>query len=149
MNSDKQNLSDHRPELAATEAALGGLTPSVSPDFTDELKQAVKREWSDEANADQALPGDSRTQNVSVPLTHYIRIAQFNAAFLGMIGGLLIGVFLGGAGVYFVMDLSRQQTKKSQAIESPKLPTYAEYRKILQDDPALRAMEYERLKENP
>ena len=39
-----------------------------------------------------------------VPLAHYVRITQFNAAAVGLLVGLFVGVLLAGAGCYLFLD---------------------------------------------
>ncbi len=104
MEPENENLSESRPEVSAFEAALGQLRPRREARFADEVKGRLKDEFSDNHPAPEET-----TAAVRIPLTHYIRIAQFNAAVTGLLAGLFLGVLLGGAAVFVVMD--RLQTK--------------------------------------
>ena len=100
MNREDKNLSKNSPEISAIEAALAQLRPRREARFSDELKSQAKME----------LLGESLTTRVNVPLTHYIRIAQFNAAASGLILGLLLGLLIGGFGVFFTLQRADTET---------------------------------------
>ena len=57
-----------------------------------------------DALSDKTPASENVTATVKIPLTHYIRIAQFNAAAGGLLAGLFLGVLLGGSGVFFVLS---------------------------------------------
>lgn len=106
MNREDKNLSKNSPEFSAIEAALAQLRPRREARFSDELKSQAKME----------LLGESLTTRVNVPLTHYIRIAQFNAAASGLIVGLLLGLVVGGFSVFFA--LQRVYTEPSPPMQA-------------------------------
>ena len=108
MNRENENLSESRPEISAVEAALAQLRPRREARFADEVKSRMKDALSDKTPASENV-----TATVKIPLTHYIRIAQFNAAAGGLLAGLFLGVLLGGSGVFFV--LSRFETRTNAA----------------------------------
>ena len=118
MNRENEDLSQSRPEISAVEAALAQLRPRREARFADEVKSRIKDALSDKTPASENV-----TATVKIPLTHYIRIAQFNAAAGGLLAGLLLGVLLGGAGVYFVLGrFASEQTRpvpSSYAARSP------------------------------
>ncbi len=121
MNSENEheNLSESRPEISAVEAALAQLRPRREARFADEVKSRMKDALSDE------------TPTVKIPLTHYIRIAQFNAAVGGLLAGLFLGVVLGGAGVYFAM--SRVEPEPTRPAPSPYASLSALERALLEE----------------
>ncbi len=106
MNRENENLSQRHEETSAVEAALGQLRPRREARFADEVKSQIK-----DALSGKTPASDEVTATVKIPLTHYIRIAQFNAAVGGLIAGLLLGVLLGGSGVFFAV--SRFDTERS------------------------------------
>jgi len=79
------------------------------------------------------------TATVRIPLTHYIRIAQFNAAAGGLLAGLLLGVLLGGSGVFFA--LGRFDTKHSQPVQSQYAARSPYVRMLLENDASLTHLE--------
>ena len=113
MDRENENLSESRPEISAVEAALAQLQPRREARFADEVKSRMK-----DALADKTPAPENVTATVRIPLTQYIRIAQFNAAAAGLFVGLFLGGLLGGSGVFFA--LSRFDTERSQ-------PVYASY----------------------
>ena len=112
MNRENENLSETDPEISATEAALAQLRPRREARFADEVKSRMK-----DALSDKTTSSGEVTATVRIPLTHYIRIAQFNAAAGGLLAGLFLGILLGGSGVFFV--LSRFEAKPIQPVPAP------------------------------
>ncbi len=109
MNRENENLSETDPEISAAEAALAQLRPRRQTRFADEVKSRMK-----DALSDKTPPSEDVTAMVRIPLTHYIRIAQFNAAAGGLLAGLFLGMLLGGSGVFFA--LSRFEAAPSQPV---------------------------------
>ncbi len=117
--NDHENLSKIRPEISAVEAALAQLRPRREARFADEVKSRMKDALSDEA------------PTVKIPLTHYIRIAQFNAAVGGLMVGLLLGVVLGASGVFFVMG--QIEPEPARLDPSPYVLLTAQQRALLEE----------------
>lgn len=113
MNRENKDLSEDIPEISAIEAALAELPPRREAGFVVEVKSQVKDELS---GATREGERPTETEAVKIPLTHYIRIAQFNAAASGLFAGLFLGVLLGGWGVFFALD--RFNLTQSQTVES-------------------------------
>ena len=134
MNGENENLSESRPEISAVEAALAQLRPRREARFADEVKGRLKEALSGKTPA----PGDVTT-TVRIPLTHYIRIAQFNAAAGGLLVGFLLGLLLGAAGVYFA--LGRFPAKQSQPAQATYAPTFPYVRMLLEHDASLTPLE--------
>ena len=98
-----------------------------------------------DALADGSLASENVTASVRIPLTHYIRIAQFNAAASGLLAGLFLGVLLGGWGVFFT--LSRFKREQLQTVR-PTHATRSPYvRMLLEDNAPLTPLERVFLKE--
>ncbi len=112
MNRENEDLSETDPEISAAEAALAQLRPRREARFADEVKSRLKGALSDKTPASEGV-----TATVRIPLTHYIRIAQFNAVAGGLLAGLFLGILLGGSGVFFV--LSGFETTPSQPAPAP------------------------------
>ena len=72
-------------------------------------------------------------------MTHYIRIAQFNAAAGGLLVGFLLGVLLGAVGVYLALD--RFGTKESQPVQSTYAARLPYVRMLLEHDASLTPLE--------
>ncbi len=106
------NLSESCPEISAVEAALGELRPRRQARFADEVKSQIR----DALSGRTPTPEDVTT-TVRIPLTQYIRIAQFNAAAAGLLVGFFLGVLLGALGVFFA--LGRFDTERSHPVKSP------------------------------
>ena len=135
MNRENErSLSESRPEISAVEAALAQLRPRREARFADEVKSRMKDALSDKTPASEDV-----TATVKIPLTHYIRIAQFNAAAGGLLAGLFLGVLLGGAGVFFA--LSRFDTEQSQPVQSPYAARSPYVRMLLENDASLTPLE--------
>ncbi len=119
MDRENENVSQSDPEISAVEAALAQLRPRREARFADEVKSRIKDELLDKA----PVP-DDLTATVRIPLTHYIRIAQFNAAAGGLLAGLFLGILLGGSGVFFA--LGRSETEQTGPSTSPNaaIPPY-------------------------
>lgn len=111
MNRENKDLSKNRPEISAIEATLAQLRPRREARFSDEVKSRARSELLGESTACESL-----TATVRVPLTHYIRIAQFNAAASGLLLGLLFGALLGGLGVF--LSLNHIYTESSPPTQS-------------------------------
>lgn len=131
MNRENEHISESNPEVSALEASLAELRPRREARFTDEVKSRMR-----EAMATDMPSSNEATAMVKVPLTHYIRIAQFNAAAGGLMAGLLIGLLLGASGVYFLMARSEDVRQPFVAtppgqVQSP----YAEF--LMENDPLL------------
>ncbi|QEG39100.1 hypothetical protein [Roseimaritima ulvae] len=99
MNREDKDHSTNSAEDSAIEAALAQLRPRREARFADDIKSRARSALLGESSA-----SESPTATVKVPLTHYIRIAQFNAAASGLLVGLLFGFLLGGTSVFFVLD---------------------------------------------
>ncbi|MHB8863242.1 MAG: hypothetical protein ACYC6N_12600 [Pirellulaceae bacterium] len=128
--NENENLSESHPDVSAVEAALAQLRPRREGRFADEVKSRVKEALSDRMPASQDV-----TKTVEIPLTHYIRVAQFNAATGGLLAGLFLGILFGGAGVYFVM--SRLQWKSTLPVQMPYAASSPHEQRLLQDDTLL------------
>jgi hypothetical protein len=141
-NHQGENLSESQPELSAMEAALAELRPHREPRFADDVKARIRDALSGNP-ADPPTVGQAAT--VKIPLTHYIRIAQFNAAAGGLLAGLFLGTILGGVGVYFAMSRFAPEAKQ------PRRPTYAAAspfaRRLLEADASLTPLERALLEE--
>ena len=98
MNRESEDRRPQHAEVSAVEAALAQLRPRRDGRFADQVKNQMVAQL----RGEQA--GSMATATVRVPLTHYIRIARFNAAMGGLVIGLLCGILLGGAGMYFLLD---------------------------------------------
>ena len=131
---ENESLSQNRPEVSAVEAALAQLRPRREARFADEVKSQIKDALSNKSPASENV-----TATVKIPLTHYIRIAQFNAAVGGLLAGLLLGVLLGGSGVFFV--LSRFATEQSRPVPSPHAASSPYVRMLLENDASLTPLE--------
>ncbi|MHB8973770.1 MAG: hypothetical protein ACYC3X_28980 [Pirellulaceae bacterium] len=134
MNHENENMSERHPEISAIEAALAQLRPRREGRFADEVKSRVK-----DALLDKTPASEIATKTVEIPLTHYIRIAQFNAAAGGLLAGLVLGIFLGGAGVYFVM--SRWESNPTQPVQVFDAASSPHVKRLLQDDALLTLRE--------
>jgi len=134
MNRENENLSESRPEISAVEAALAQLRPRREARFADEVKGRLKEALSGKTPASENL-----TATVKIPLTHYIRIAQFNAAAGGLLAGLFLGVLLGGSGVFFA--LNRFDTEPSQPMQSPRAARSSYVRMLLENEASLTPLE--------
>ena len=134
MNHENENLSQSRPEISAVEAALAQLRPRREARFADEVKSRMERALSGKTSASENV-----ATTVKIPLTHYIRIAQFNAAAGGLLAGLFLGVLLGAAGVYFAM--SRFDSERTQPVPSPYAATSPYVRLLLKNDASLTPLE--------
>ncbi len=99
VDGERRDLSENPPEVSRIEAELAQLQPRREARFADELKNRMKDELTG-----KSAPSESVTATVKVPLTHYIRIAQFNAAVGGLLAGLFLGVILGGAAVLVIVS---------------------------------------------
>jgi hypothetical protein len=136
------NALESQPEFSAMEAALAELRPRREARFADELKGRMKAALAGDSTAS---PSKSRTTTIKVPLTQYIRIAQFNAAAGGLLAGLFLGALLGGAGVFFAMSRfafpPQQPVPASYAAASP----FA--RRLLEADASLTPLERALLRE--
>ncbi len=134
MDDESQNLSESRAEISAVEAALAQLRPRREARFADEVKSRVKDALSDKPPASEEV-----TATVKIPLTHYIRIAQFNAAAGGLLAGLLLGVLLGGSGV--LLALGRFDTGFARAVQSPHAARSPYVRALLENGASLTSLE--------
>lgn len=131
-----ENLSESRPDLSAMEAALAELRPRREVRFADDVKARMKEALS----GDRATsPSESRTATVRIPLTQYVRIAQFNAAAGGLLAGLLLGAVLGGAGVFLAMSGLESQAK--QAVGARYAAASRVARRVLEADASLTPLE--------
>lgn len=131
MNGENENLSESRPEISAVEAALAQLRPRREARFADEVKGRLKEALSGKTPASGEV-----TTTVRIPLTHYIRIAQFNAAAGGLLVGFLLGLLLGAVGVYFALGrLGAQESQPTHAARSPYV------RMLLEHDASLTPLE--------
>jgi hypothetical protein len=137
-----ENLSESRPELSAMEAALAELRPRREPKFADDVKGQIKAALSSDP---AASPSESQTATVKIPLTRYIRIAQFNAAVGGLLAGLFVGTILGGAGVFYAMRPFASELK--QPVRSPAAATWPFARRLLDVDGSLTPLERALLEE--
>ena len=72
-------------------------------------------------------------------MTHYIRIAKFNAAAGGLLAGLVLGVLLGGSGVFFL--LSRFDTGPSPAAPAPHAASLPYVQMLLENESSLTPLE--------
>jgi hypothetical protein len=120
LNHENENekLSESRPEISAFEAALGQLRPRRQARFAAQVKKRMQDALSDKTPAS----GDVTT-TVRIPLTHYIRIAQFNAAAGGLLAGVVLGVLLGGASVYIALGrFEREEAAPIQSSYAARLP---------------------------
>ncbi len=141
-NHQSESRSESQPELSAMEAALAELRPRREPRFADGVKARIKDAMSGNlANP----PTEGQKPTVTIRLTHYIRIAQFNAAAGGLLAGLVLGTILGGAGVYFAVSRFAAEAKP------PGRPAYAAAspfaRRLLEADESLTPLERALLKE--
>jgi len=132
--NDNESLSESRPEISAVEAALGELRPRREARFADEVKSRMKDALSHKTSAAEDV-----TATVRIPLTHYIRIAQFNAAAGGLLAGLFLGVLLGGSGVFFA--LGRFDTEQSHPGQAPYDARSQYVRMLLENGASLTALE--------
>ena len=138
MNGEhrNENLSESRPELSAMEAALAELRPRREPGVADDVKARIKAVLSSDP---AASPSESQIATVKIPLTRYIRIAQFNAAVGGFLAGLCLGTILGGAGAFFAMRQLASEPK--QPVRSPAAATLPFARRLLEVDGSLTPLE--------
>jgi len=134
VNRENENFSQSRPEVSAVEAALAQLRPRREGRFADEVKGRIKDELSDKTPVPDAV-----TTTVKIPLTHYIRIAQFNAAAGGLLAGLFLGVLLGGSGVFFA--LGRVDTQQTRPMPSPHAAFSPYLRMLAENDTSLTPLE--------
>ncbi|MEO2007891.1 MAG: hypothetical protein ABGX22_04290 [Pirellulaceae bacterium] len=134
MNRENKDLSENSPEISAIEAALAELRPRREAGFVDEAKSQVKNELSGATRG-----GERATETVRIPLTHYIRIAQFNAAASGLFAGLFLCVLLGGWGVFFVLD--RFYITPSQPVESGRATPSRSVQMLLVNEASLTPVE--------
>ncbi len=134
MNQEHEDLSESRPEISAVEASLAQLRPRREARFADEVKSRIK-----DALSDKTAAAENVTATVKIPLTHYIRIAQFNAAAGGLLAGLVLGVLLGGSGVLFA--LSRFETRQSQPAQARYFASSPYVRMLLESDASLTPLE--------
>lgn len=137
-----ENLLESRPDLSAMEAALAELRPRREARFADELKGRIKAALAGDSTAS---PSASRTTTVKIPLTQYIRIAQFNAAAGGLLAGLFLGVLLGGTGVFFAM--SRFASPPQRPMPAPYAAVSPFARRLLEADASLTPLERALLRE--
>ena len=144
MNGEhrNENLSESRPGLSAMEAALAELRPRREPKFADDVKGRIKAALSSDP---AASPSESQIATVKIPLTRYIRIAQFNAAVGGLLTGLFLGTILGGAGTFFAMRQLASEPK--QPVRSPAAATLPFARRWLEVDGSLTPLERALLEE--
>ena len=134
MNRENEDLSESRPEISAFEAALAQLKPHREARFADDVKGRLKEALSGKTPASEYL-----TATVKIPLTHYIRIAQFNAAAGGLLAGLFLGVLIGGSGVLFA--LNRFDPEPSQLEQSPRAARSSYVRMLLENEASLTPLE--------
>ena len=132
MNRENKNISENSPEVSAIEAQLAQLRPRREARFTDEVKCRMKDALTGETS-------DAQTAMVKIPLTHYIRIAQFNAAAGGLFAGLFIGLLLGALGVFFAM--SRSDSGSPRPGPSPYAASSPYARLLLENDASLTPLE--------
>ena len=117
VDRDNENQSKTGPEISRIEAELAELRPRREGRFADALKNRLRDELSGKSSASEEV-------TVKVPLTHYIRIAQFNAAVGGLVAGLLLGVVLGGSAVLYAV--SRLETRPVQPVQYDARSPYVE-----------------------
>jgi len=134
LDHQNENLSESHPEISAIEAALAQLRPRREARFADEVKSRLKDALSDKTRAPETV-----TATVKIPLTHYIRIAQFNAAAGGLLVGLFLGILLGGSGVFFA--LSQFETEQSQPVQWSYAARWPYARMLLENDASLTPLE--------
>ncbi len=134
MDREDENLSESRPEISAVEASLAQLQPRREARFADEVKGRIK-----DALSDKTAASENATATVKIPLTHYIRIAQFNAAAGGLFAGFVLGVLLGGSGVLFA--LSRFEAGQSRPVQARHLASSPYVRMLLESDASLTPLE--------
>lgn len=103
VDRENENLSATGPEISRIEAELAQLRPRREARFADKVKNRMRDALSDAQVSPEA------TATVKIPLTHYIRIAQFNAAVGGLLAGLLLGIVLGGSAVLFAVSRLQAQ----------------------------------------
>jgi hypothetical protein len=137
-----ENLLESRPDLSAMEAALAELRPRREARFADELKGRMKAALAGDSTAS---PSESQTTTIKIPLTQYIRIAQFNAAAGGLLAGLFLGALLGGAGVFLAM--SRFASPPPQPVQAPYAARSPFVRRLLEADASLTPLQRALLKE--
>ena len=130
MNHENENIPESRAEVSAVEAALAELRPRREGRFADAVKSRLK-----ETLAEDAPAPEKSTATVRIPLTHYIRIAQFNAAAGGLLVGLFVGMVLGGAAMLFAV--TRFDRGQSQQVVVPYPAPFPYVRMVLEDDPWL------------
>ena len=143
MNGENKNedVSENRPELSAMEAALAELRPRRETRFAADVKRRIE----DALSGDPAPLSQGETTTVKISLTRYIRIAQFNAAAGGLLAGLLLGVLLGGAGVYLAMNSQDSEPKPPVRLRFSASSPFA--RRLLQVDASLTPLERALLEE--
>jgi predicted lipid-binding transport protein (Tim44 family) len=105
MTREHEDLSPGCPEISAIEASLAQLRPRHQPRFADQVKNRMQ-----DMLSGRTQPIGNVTATVRVPLTHYIRIARFQAAAGGLLVGLFLGMVLGGAGVFWALSGFEQAT---------------------------------------
>lgn len=131
-----ENLLESRPDLSAMEAALAELRPRREVRFADEVKGRIKAAL---ASDPAASPTECQTATVKIPLTQYIRIAQFNAAAGGLLAGLFLGAIFGGLGVFFA--ISRFASQPQQPVRVPYAAASPFARRLLEADASLTPLE--------
>lgn len=99
MTREDENLSQVDPKVAAVEAAWAQLRPQRQEQLAKAIKDRI-----DTALSDPPSSAATATTTVRVPLAHYVRLTQFNAAAVGLLVGLFVGVLLAGAGCYLFLD---------------------------------------------
>jgi hypothetical protein len=134
MTREHEDLSPSCPEISAIEAALAQLRPRHQPRFAD----LVKNRMQDMLSSRTQPPGNV-TATVRVPLTHYIRIARFHAAAGGLLVGLVLGMVLGGVGVFWA--LRGFETEPSEHVLVPYSARLPYVRMLLEDDLPLTPLE--------
>jgi ElaB/YqjD/DUF883 family membrane-anchored ribosome-binding protein len=99
VTREDENLSQVDPEVAATEAAWAELRPQRQEQLAKAIKDRI-----DTTLLDLPSSAAAATKTVRVPLAHYVRLTQFNAAAVGLLVGLFVGLLLAGAGCYLFLD---------------------------------------------
>jgi len=99
VTREDENLSQVDPEVAAAEAAWAQLRPQRQERLAKAIQDRI-----DTALLDPPSSAAAATTTVRVPLAHYVRLTQINAAAVGLLVGLFVGVLLAGAGCYLLLD---------------------------------------------
>ena len=134
MTREHEDLSPSCPEISAIEAALAQLQPRHQPRVADQVKHRMQQML-----LGKTPPSGNVTGTVRIPLTHYIRIARFHAAAGGLLVGLVLGVLLGGASVYWAP--SRHEQTASQRVLVPYSARLPYVQMLLDDDLPLTPLE--------